>query len=191
MAPQADRRDSGLARLTVNEAAYVAGVSVKTANQTIDRRQIRARRPRRPTGRQTRGMGIGDVVYLRIQHVLAPEIRAKFYRALQGKSLADLPRSLEAGDVIIDLSRAIEEVARRLDSLIRIRTRVELDPAVRGGEPVFRDTRVPVYTIARKLELGSTAEELLEDYPRLAETDLETASLYAHLYPRQGRPPTE
>jgi uncharacterized protein (DUF433 family) len=66
--------------------------------------------------------------------------------------------------------------------------RVEIDPDVRGGEPVFCGTRIPVYTIARKMELGSKKDELLEDYPKLREQDLELARRYSKLYPRRGRP---
>ena len=175
--------------LSVNEAAYLAGVSVRTANQAIDRGQVRAQWPGRKRGRSKRALGVGEAVYLRIQHVLAAEVRARCYQALQGRSVPELPHTLEAGDVVIDVSRAIEEVARRLAVINDIHQRVELDPAVRGGEPIFRDTRIPVHSIARKLELGATTEELLEDFPRLGETDLDLARLFAEIYPRQGRPP--
>jgi uncharacterized protein (DUF433 family) len=126
---------------------------------------------------------------LRIQHALSANVRAQCYRAFHGRSISELPATVEVGQVVIDVSRAIDEVERRLTVLDGIHQRVELDPAVHGGEPVFRDTRVPVYAIARKLDLGATTEELLEDYPRLAKPDLELARLFAEIYPRQGRPP--
>lgn len=56
---------------------------------------------------------------------------------------------------------------------------------------MFKGTRTPVYMIARKLELGSTRDELLEDYPQLEEGDVELPPRYAELYPRQGRPRTD
>lgn len=76
----------------------------------------------------------------------------------------------------------------RLEFLTRIEERVEVDLQVRGGEPVIRGTRIPVYALARKLELGSTEQELHKDHPRLSEGDLEIARQYAKLYPRRGRP---
>ncbi|CAN5621473.1 hypothetical protein BH23GEM9_BH23GEM9_26800 [soil metagenome] len=123
-----------------------------------------------------------------MQGVLAPSWKKRFYRALRGKNLAELPRRFEAGDVVVDLTSAIEDVAARLDVLHNLQERVERDPEVRGGEPVFRGTRVPIYSIARKLELGASTEELLEDHPQLNEADLEIAKLYGKLYARAGRP---
>jgi len=191
MAKQAERPPVLADTLTVNEAAYVAEVSVKAANQAIDRKQIRSRRLRRGKDRNVRGVGVSEVVYLRVHHVLAPEIRQRFYSWLEGKDMSELPRRLEVDDVIIDLSRAIDQVSSRLDSLRRIRGRVEIARDVRGGEPVFRGTRIPVYGVARKLEAGSSAEELLEDHPPLREEDLSLAVLYTRLYPRPGRPHLE
>jgi uncharacterized protein (DUF433 family) len=39
------------------------------------------------------------------------------------------------------------------------------DPEIRGGEPVFRGTRVPFQTLLDYLEGGETLDEFLEQYP--------------------------
>ncbi|MFA6266517.1 MAG: DUF433 domain-containing protein [Pseudolabrys sp.] len=50
--------------------------------------------------------------------------------------------------------------------------RIEISPAIMGGKPVIRGTRVPVETILRKLGTGMTLEALLADHPRLAREDV-------------------
>jgi uncharacterized protein (DUF433 family) len=183
-----ERRSESASLITVNEAAFAAGVTVKTVNQAIDRAQIEIVPLRRATDRGRRGIGVSDAVYLRVRQVLAPEWWTKLYRLFRGKPLDELPRSFDAGPVIIEFGRTIDQVAVRLEVLKQISARVEVDPEVRAGEPVFRGTRTPVYTIARKIELGSSLEELAEDYPQLEEDDFELARQYAKLYPRRGRP---
>lgn len=177
--------------VTVNEAAFAAGVSVKAVNQAIDRKHIRTRELRRATDRASRGIGASDVVYLAVSHVLAPEVRAKLHRSFRGRAFAELPRQFQTGGIVLDLENAIREVEARLELLAKIGERIETAPDVRGGEPVFRGTRIPAFAIARKVELGSTAEELEEDYPQLQPGDLELATHYARLYPRRGRPRAE
>lgn len=186
-----ERRSGTAAVITVNEAAFVAGVSVKAVNQAIDRKHITAHALRRSTDRAGRGVGTGDVVYLAVRQVLAPSLWPKLYRSLRGKPVGNLPRRFEVGTVVIDLERTIEEIQDRLQVLDRIAERVEVDPEIRGGEPVFRGTRTPVYAIARKIELGASVEELREDHPQLQEEDLSLATRYAKLYPRRGRPRAE
>lgn len=39
------------------------------------------------------------------------------------------------------------------------------DPAVLGGRPVFRGTRVPVESLIWHLEKGITIDQFLEDFP--------------------------
>lgn len=191
MALTKERREAEGSVLTVNEAAFAAGVSVKRANQAIDREKIRTRALPRKADRAKRGVGVPEVLYLLVSPVLAPDIRPELYRCVRGKSLPELPRQFEAGSVRVDLSSAIEEVKAKLKQLAEINARVETHAEVRGGEPVFKGTRTPVYMIARKLDLGSTRKELLEDYPQLEQGDLEVATRYAELYPRQGRPRSE
>jgi uncharacterized protein (DUF433 family) len=191
MSRVAERRSGTATMITVNEAAFAAGVSVKAVNQAIDREHIQTRALQRATDRARRGIGASDAVYLAVRQVLAPDLWPKLYRSFRGKTVSELPRRFEVGAVVIDLERAIEEVEDRLRLLDRIAERVEVDPEVRGGEPVFRGTRTPVHAIARKIELGSSSEELREDYPQLQEDDLDLATKYAKLYPRRGRPRTE
>jgi uncharacterized protein (DUF433 family) len=172
--------------VTVNEAAFVAGVSTKVVNQAIDRAHIRARELRDRRG--ARGVSASDMLFLRVHQVLAPELRRKLYQALGGKNLGEIPREIEMNRVVLNLEQPILEIGERLQLLRRIHERVETDPEVRGGEPVFRGTRTPVYAIARKIELGSSREELREDYPHLEEDDFDLAVRYAELHPRRGRP---
>jgi uncharacterized protein (DUF433 family) len=172
--------------VTVNEAAFVAGVSTKVVNQAIDREHIRARKLRDRGG--ARGVSASDMLFLRVHQVLAPELRRKLYQALRGKNLGEIPREIEMNRVVLNLEQPIREIGERLQLLRRIHERVETDPEVRGGEPVFQGTRTPVYAIARKIELGSPREELREDFPHLGEDDFDLAVRYAELHPRRGRP---
>lgn len=174
--------------LSVKEAAFVADVSPKAASQAIQRRLIRARMLRRGTERAQQGVGPAEAVFLRVQGVLSTACRRRLYGEMRGKRLLDLPRHFETDDVTVDLTSAIERVAERIEVLRAMRERVAVDPEVRGGEPVLHGTRVPVHSIARKIELGALREELLEDHPQLRPEDIDTAVLFAEIYPRQGRP---
>ena len=44
------------------------------------------------------------------------------------------------------------------------------DPAICGGEPVVRGTRVTVRTILASLAEGAWIDEILADFPTLTET---------------------
>ena len=57
--------------------------------------------------------------------------------------------------------------------------RIAQNPAVMTGKPCIRDTRIPVDLILRKLAAGETREQLLADYARLEEADLDAALGYA------------
>ena len=57
------------------------------------------------------------------------------------------------------------QAVRRAERYVELRERlVEVNPEVCGGEPVITETRVPVRSLARQIELGETREVLREDY---------------------------
>lgn len=174
---------------TVNEAAYAAGVSRQTVNQAIDRREIRTRKLRRKGDPAGRAVGGPELVYLRLQGLLSSRARKAVYERLSGYSIETVPPVIEMEDSIrLDIREPVAEVRRRLEELARVRSRVEESPGIRGGEPVFRGTRIPVLMIADFLRRGVPRAEILEDYPALSEELLDAADLYAELYPRKGRP---
>ena len=55
-----------------------------------------------------------------------------------------------------------------MERLRRARAAVEVDPQIRGGEPVVRGTRIPVYMNLEKA--GETRDRILEDYPAAMRT---------------------
>ena len=48
-----------------------------------------------------------------------------------------------------------------------VRNAIRIDPGVMHGNPVFRDTRIPVYQILEELADGTRLEELPESFPTL------------------------
>jgi uncharacterized protein (DUF433 family) len=50
------------------------------------------------------------------------------------------------------------------------------DPQILGGEPVFRDTRVPFQALMDYLEGGQSLDEFLSDFPTVTR-DVAIASL--------------
>ena len=59
---------------------------------------------------------------------------------------------------------------------------IERTPGVCGGDPCVRRTRIPVWLLVRARQLGSSDEEILEDYPTLSHHDLDNASHYYKQY---------
>jgi uncharacterized protein (DUF433 family) len=57
--------------------------------------------------------------------------------------------------------------------------RIEVNPEVKLGKPVIRETWIPVELIVRKLREGASEADLLEAYPRLTRKDIEAAMGYA------------
>lgn len=61
--------------------------------------------------------------------------------------------------------------------------RIDVDAAVMLGKPVIRGTRITVELILRKLGEGATMPDLLDAYPRLAESDVHAALAFAADWP--------
>jgi len=57
--------------------------------------------------------------------------------------------------------------------------RITYHPRVMAGKPVIRGTRIPVELIVRMIAQGIPQQDILADYPRLEEVDIQAALLYA------------
>ena len=62
---------------------------------------------------------------------------------------------------------------------IPVNGRIETNPKVLAGKPVIRGTRVPVYLILELLAAGNSRQEILKEYPQLADEDITAAMEYA------------
>lgn len=187
-----ERRALAEVLATINEAAFVSGVSRHAVNQAIDRGEIQTRRPLRiETDASGRRVGIAEMIYLHVQDFLSTKGRKIVYKKLIRLvvDLDSVPPMIELDDGIrLDITASVDEIRARLDELARLKIKVDVNPEIRGGEPVFAGTRIPVHMIAGFVQQGVPAEEILEDYPALTVESLQIATRYAELYPRRGRP---
>lgn len=72
-----------------------------------------------------------------------------------------------------------EFVARAADRIVpELLDRIHVDPAICGGRPHIRGTRVRVADVLDMLANGVTRAEVLADYPYLGEADLNAALAY-------------
>jgi uncharacterized protein (DUF433 family) len=186
-----ERRRPGAETLSPTEAAYVAAVSRKTVDQAIDRGEVASTRSRRRTD-HARTLAISDAVYLRLRRnagrVLSSEGKRRLYERLSGRTIEEIPGTIDLGSVGVRTEIAVSEVLECLARLRGARDLVASDPVVRGGEPVVRDTRIPVYLVADLVAKGTGREAILAAYPALTAASLDAAVLYAQLHPRRGRP---
>ncbi len=59
-------------------------------------------------------------------------------------------------------------------------TRVTVNPAVRSGQPIIRDTRITVWDILGWLAGGMSESDILSDYPELTSDDIKAALQFAY-----------
>lgn len=62
------------------------------------------------------------------------------------------------------------------------------DPAICGGVPVVRGTRIPVRTILSSLEAGDTFEAITRDFPSVSPEALRAIVAYAAASAREDLP---
>ena len=181
----AERKDE----FTASEAAAVTALPVKEVHRAIDAGPVQATR-----AKTRRCLNKNDLVYLRIvsearrggQLRLSEKTKIRLYDLiLRNKSEDQIALS---NILIVDLRQVIEMVNNGLKRLRAAERMVVSDPDIRGGEPVIRGTRIPVYQIADMMAGETTEEEILEGYPTLGHEKIELAQLYAQAHPRRGRP---
>lgn len=191
--------------VTPVEAAWLTELSPKAINATIDRGELKAIKRRGATKKRARNLGPADVLYLMLRKDLASALSAaakrELYQRLTEASLevlsdwnsaiaeqCDVEIKLAGGVIRIEIKSTCSRLASRWRALRNATQLVVSDPNIRGGEPVIRNTRVPVYMIADLVKQGTDLREILEDYPSLDAPMVEAALAYAQTRPRRGRP---
>lgn len=190
MSATKERRVSRWA-VSPREAGFITGLSEKTINQAIDRKEVETV-PAEREGESERLLAFPELIYLSLRdsvgHLLSAKGKRVLRQQLDALRASPYPGGVTMGGLELNIGRDIEAVLERLGQVERARAFVVSDPEVRAGEPVVRDTRIPVFMLVELVEQGATREELLEDYPSLTPESLEAALLHARLYPRRGRP---
>jgi uncharacterized protein (DUF433 family) len=57
--------------------------------------------------------------------------------------------------------------------------RITVNPAVRGGKPCIKGTRITVYDVLEYLAGGMTEDKILGDFPDLTREDIRAALAFA------------
>ncbi|MEX2204606.1 MAG: DUF433 domain-containing protein, partial [Myxococcota bacterium] len=55
---------------------------------------------------------------------------------------------------------------------MRWQDRITIDPAVRGGKPCIKGTRITVYDVLEYLAGGMSEDQILADFPDLTRDDI-------------------
>ena len=67
-------------------------------------------------------------------------------------------------------------------------TRIVTDPAILGGKPVVRGTRISVEHILELIASGATVDDIARTYPALVKEDVIAAVQFAAQYLRRSYP---
>ncbi len=115
---------------------------------------------------------------------IAPEV---LYRAFakSGLPYGAIP---VVDSVTIDAGRLLETVVRNVELYEMARTRIVSDPAVMGGAPVVKGTRLPARMLHARVIGGDSLDSILEDYPYLDPETVAAAVMYVAANPERGRP---
>jgi len=57
--------------------------------------------------------------------------------------------------------------------------RIEINPKILGGKPVFKNTRIPIYVILQMIRDKASFDQIIQEYPRLTIEDIKAALDYS------------
>jgi uncharacterized protein (DUF433 family) len=186
---------------SVSEAAAIAEVSPETVRTALEKKAV-APSCKRKTGKAVRyQFSIGDVLLMKVlvefPFALSKEDKQSLAKILSRGDRTAARWSREGADLVYrsgDIQVSFEckafrqKVARNLSAFRWGRRRIVSNPAVLGGEPVFRGTRIPLQHVAALFRKGVAVNEIAADFPALSSRDLAYARLFSRLNERPGRP---
>jgi uncharacterized protein (DUF433 family) len=174
------------------EAAYFADTSLRQVDKAIEEKVVKAWR----ADAKRVYLDWDDVVTLALINKAKLELPRQTKKQInewvrsgfEGKGLR--PAEFGLSEIlVIRLDRDLVSMAKDLASYRETRERyITSDPEIQGGEPIISGTRLPVHSVASRLEGGDTLADLAEDYPGIAEEVFQAARIYADAHPRRGRP---
>lgn len=183
--------------LTPTEAAVVSGVAVRDVNRVIDESilpgtfyQVSRDRTRRLNAHACTFISF----YFQSANQLTAEERMRAIAAASPRLLEKPVSELEKEWTVrqefltIDFAPFLRNARQRLARLGEARELVVEDPAVLGGAPVIRNTRIPAYDVAVSVARGLPMERILAAYSGLTAEAAKLAALYAEANPQRGRP---
>jgi uncharacterized protein (DUF433 family) len=177
--------------LTRREAAEIAHISLAALDKAIEQNIVTVHKRRDGSWLTSEDVGVLALLHqtaLPLPITVKRKIRrwvreTEPYRTRQGTEL-------QISDaLVVRWSPQTSQTVHAAESYARLRDRwIEINPDIKGGEPVVRDTRIGVRAVAHRIEHGDTIEILTEDYPHIPAAAFQTAHTYARAHPRRGRP---
>lgn len=172
--------------LTVPEAAFVTGHSVRVVNNEIDAGIVV------PNGPAAREIGAADLIYLAairdLRTELAPAFRQRLRNTIAAAYAANRTTA-RVGHLSVGLNSVAAELADGLSRLNRLRAEgIEHRADILRGEPILRGTRIPARHIAEMIRQGASAEEIAHEFD-LTRDQIEAAILFDRVSPEARRAP--
>ena len=177
--------------LTRREAVEIARISLAALDKAIEQNIVTVHKRRDGSWLTSEDVGVLALLH----HTALPlpiTVKRKIRRWVRETEpyRARHDSELQISDaLVVRWSPQISETVHAAESYARLRDRwIEINPDIKGGEPVIRDTRIGVRAVAGRIEHGDTIEILTEDYPHIPAEAFQTAHTYARAHPRRGRP---
>jgi uncharacterized protein (DUF433 family) len=183
---------------TPREVAELSGTPKWTIEKAIEQDVLAPSHGKRGRRKRRRLLPLYSVAYVKVVDGVDLRMDLPMKRRLAAK-LAQLDPSefsrlrLELAPAVeLDVGRLVGDAVQRAEAYGAVRDAMIVEnDAVPGGDPVIRDTRVSVYTLAERIAEGETIADLLADYPSLPKSAVEVALIYVRAHPPVGAPPRD
>jgi hypothetical protein len=175
---------------TPTQAAVLTGADVRFIYTAIQRGVLAAGPPRGvdASGAPKRRLALVDLVKLKLWRACSvmrfADTREQVFAALDRDP--DLAEVRIEALLWVDVAQARREVLDRIADLDRVDAAITLDAQ---GEAVFKDARIPVYSLSAHLNGAQTLADLERVFPGLEPWMASLTPLWTLAHPRPKRPP--
>ena len=177
--------------LTRREAVEIAHIPLGALDKAIEQNIVTVHKRREGSWLYSEDVGVLALLHqtaLPLPITVKRKIR-RWVRDTQPYRTAHNSELQISDTLVMRWSPEISQTVHAAESYARLRDQwIEINPDIKGGEPVIRDTRIGVRAIAQRIEHGDTIQTLTEDYPHVPAEAFQTAHTYARAHPRRGRP---
>ena len=173
--------------LTTAQAAFVLGEPLDNFKKVVERSPVKPDMVKRG-GRRIRQFGTAELVFLHaydeLRQAFTPKIQSELYHALKSTVNGRHEKLVTFGNHRYDISSHVRDVEKKVKELDRLNAQIDAS----GKDALIRGTKIEAHRIAALLDAGSSIPQILQDYPKLTESQITAAKFFAEAHPKAGRP---